>query len=82
MYFEKFRHILARALAKLYEEEEDVEEAPSNCNRLERKRKKNLNQNIFSSTIFTKFRPCRDGSFLLMTNFCLTLNWDCKRNFK
>ncbi|XP_023346842.1 glutamate [NMDA] receptor subunit 1 [Eurytemora carolleeae] len=25
-------HILARALAKLYEEEEDVEEAPSNCN--------------------------------------------------
>ena len=39
MYFEKFRHILARALAKLYEEEEDVEEAPSNCNRLEKKKK-------------------------------------------
>ena len=28
-----FRHILARALAKLYNQEEDVEEAPSNCNR-------------------------------------------------
>lgn len=27
------RHILACALAKLYEKEEDVEEAPSNCNR-------------------------------------------------
>ncbi len=27
------RHILVRALAKLYKNEDDVEEAPSNCNR-------------------------------------------------
>ena len=27
------RHILASAIKNLYESEEDVEEAPSNCNR-------------------------------------------------